>query len=170
MSTDISPNEQLFESILARIAAKVPGIKYIDQDLGQLENYQLRPAVNWPCLLVDIEETKFSDAAGEMIQIGEGMVSFRLGLVQYSNSSSITPVSVRGKAMSYYRLENDLYKALHGWSPEGFTRLLRRGDVTERRDDDIRVRISKYYFSYTDTSASPVKTKISTPGYTELRG
>lgn len=169
MDADISPNEQLFESLLARIADKVPEIRFIDQDLGQLENYDMRPAVSWPCLFIDIEETRFSDAAGNFMQIGEGMVTFRLGLVKYSNSNNITPANVRKNALFYYRLENKLYKALHGWAPDGFTRLLRRAEATERRDDDIRVRISKYAISFEDSTAAPVKTKIPIPGYTELR-
>ncbi|SEW02096.1 hypothetical protein SAMN05428988_1328 [Chitinophaga sp. YR573] len=164
----LSPNANLFESLIQRIEIEVPEIRYIDQDLGQLENYDKRPAVAFPCMLIDIDEFKYSDVAGSNHQIGEGLIQFRLGLVQYSNSNNIAPTNVRANALRYYELENKVYVALHSWAPVGFSRLSRRVNVTEKRDDDIRVRLSKYYISYTDTSAAPVRTTVPRPGIINL--
>jgi len=162
----VSPEALLYQALIEHIQAEVPEIKYIEQDLGQLENYDLRPAVSWPCLLIDMDGAKFSDAGNDNHQLADCLLSFRLGLVKYTNDNSLTPTNIRAKALSYFELENKLFKALHAWAPQGFGALLRRETATERRDDDIRVRVSKYIFSYTDTTAAPVRTTIPRPNPT----
>lgn len=164
----LSPSANLYESLVQRFKDEIPELRFIDQDLGQLENYDIRPAVAFPCLLIDLDEFKFSDVAGTNNQIGEGIIQFRLGLVQYSNSNNIAPVNVRANALKYYELEGKVYRTVHGWAPEGFSRLLRRAEATEKRDDDIRVRVSKYFSSYTDTTASPTMTTLPRPGLVTL--
>jgi len=157
----LSPQANLFESLVQKIKTDVPEIRFIEQDMGQLENYEMRPAVAWPCALIDIEEWKYSDAQNELSQIGEGIVSIRLGLVKYTDTNSLTTANMREKALHYYELENTFVKALHGWNPASFGKLLRRAAGTERRDDDIRVRVIKFAISYTDDIGK--KTKITIP-------
>jgi hypothetical protein len=55
---------------------------------------------------------------------------------------------------------------LHGWSPDGYSRLLRRKVVTEKRNDDIRVRLSRYAISWTDRTATPATQSVARPGAT----
>ena len=71
---------------------------------------------------------------------------------------------MRENALQYYEVENKLFKALHGWNPTGFGKLLRRITATEKRDDDIRVRIVKFAISFTDNSAVKTKTTVPRPG------
>lgn len=158
-----SPEANLFQSVIEKLIADVPELRYIDQDLGQLENYDMRPAVSWPCGLLDIEEFKFSEQGNFKIQLAEGIVSIRIGLVKYTDSNNLTPKAIRENALLYYEVENKVYKALHGWNPEGFSRLLRRASGTEKRDDDIRVRIMKFATSYTDESAKEIRQSVPRP-------
>jgi len=160
----MSPKAELFKSILERLKAQVPELRYINQDLGQLENYGMRPAVAWPCCLIDIADSNYSEQNNEKVQVAAGSVIIRTGLVQYSDSSNLTDESIRNNALQYYELENKIYSSLHGWSPENMGRMLRRADGTEKRDDDIRVRVTRYEISYTDTSAMAVYTKVPRPG------
>jgi hypothetical protein len=163
-----SPQANLLQSLIDRISTAVPEIRYIEQDLGQLENYQIRPPVSWPCCMIDIEEFIFSDAQNFFNQIGVGMVCFRVAHVKYTDSNNLTPTLIRENSLQYYETEHKLFKALHGWNPAGFSKFLRRVSITEKRDDDIRVRIIKFATSYTDDSAAPVKTSVPrpTPGLT----
>lgn len=158
----LSPQANLFEAILAKIAADVPVIRYIEQDLGQLENYDIRPAVSWPCCLIDIEEMKFSNS-GAHLQHADGIVTCRIGLVKYTDSSNLTPPLIRENALQYYEVENLLFTALHAYNPPGFGKLIRLASATEKRDDDIRVRVIKFAISYTDNSAAPVTQTIAVP-------
>jgi hypothetical protein len=160
----LSPQANLFEAILQKLETEVPALRYIEQDFGQLENYEIRPSVAWPCALIDIEELKYSDANNHHNQIAEGIISIRLGMVKYTDANNLTPTLIRAAAHQYYELEHTAYKVLHGWNPAGFGKLLRRASGTERREDDIRVRIIKFSVSFTDDSAKKDKTMASRPG------
>lgn len=158
-----SPMANLYLKLLNRLKTKVPDLRYIDQDLGQLENYGLKPPVSWPCCLIDIEEFQFSDTAGANVQEAQGIISLRIGLVKYTDSNNLVPDNIRPNALKYYEIEQQVYEALQGWEDDGFSRLLRRGAGTERREDDIRVRVLKFAVSWQDDSASLKKTKVSVP-------
>jgi hypothetical protein len=159
-----SPFSILYTEILARLKEKVPEIKYIEQDLGQLEHYDMRPPVTWPCCLIDVaDEYEYTDMQGNHSQLAEGRVMLRIGVVRYSDSNNLVPDNVRENALAYFEIEQKVFAALHGWAPAGFSRLLRRNAVTEKRDDDIRVRMIPFTVSFTDNSAAPVRTKVLTP-------
>lgn len=161
-----SPNANLFLLCQERLTTKVPELSTVDQDLGQLEHYNIRPAVSFPCCLIDIGATRFSDMQNFTTQLAEGVIVFRLGLVQYSDSGKNTPLQWREKSLQFYELEQKVFKMLHGWSPDGFSKLLRRSSTTEQREDDIRVRVIEFSISYTDESARMVTTTIPRPGVT----
>ncbi|MBN8834584.1 MAG: hypothetical protein ABS68_00175 [Niastella sp. SCN 39-18] len=157
-----SPFANLYESILQRIKALVPEVRYINQDMGQLENYELRPAVSWPCLLIDVDDFKYSQVQGNTTQMAEGIVTLRLGLVQYTQSDNLVPDNIRPNALAYYEVEEKITQALHGWAPTGWSRLMREKSGTEKRDDDIRVRVLQLSCACTYT-VEKIKTKVETP-------
>jgi len=162
-----SPFATLHNAIIERIKQQVPAIRFIDQDLGQLENYDLKPPVSFPCVLMDVgDEFAYSDIGGQQHQLAEGTIMLRLALVQYTQSNNLVPANIRENALQYYELENDLVKALHGWAPTGFSRMLRRKAITEKREDDIRVRAIPFAISFTDLIAEPETTTTSTPAPT----
>lgn len=159
-----SPAANLFTEIVNRIKERVTEIRFIAQDIGQLENYDIRPAVSWPCCLMDIEQTNFTEANDGNIQLAAGTINLRLGLVKYTDSNNLVPDSAMENSLQYYELEQKLYSALHGWNPDGFGKMLRRTAATERRQDDIRVRIMRFEISYVDESARPIRSSIPRPG------
>ena len=48
-------------AIQDRIKTKVPSIAWTDQDLGQLEEETERPSVAFPCVLIDFQNTNYSE-------------------------------------------------------------------------------------------------------------
>ena len=159
-----SPFANLLQELIDRLTEKVPSLRFVGQDIGQLENYELRPAVSFPCYLIDIDSFNFTDAQNEFTQLGQGTITGRLGLVKYTDISNLTPAQFMENAMKYLEIEQEIFVALHGWSPTGFSRCMRTVTVTERRDDDIRVRVNKFGTSFTDTSANKKKTTVQRPG------
>lgn len=159
-----SPNANLFIEIMNRIKSQVSEIRFVAQDIGQLENYDIRPAVSWPCCLIDMDQTNFTEANDQNIQLAAGMITMRLGLVKYTDSNNLVPDAAMENSLQYYEIEQKLYQALQGWNPDGFGKMLRRVAATERRQDDIRVRTIRFEISYVDESARPVRTSISRPG------
>jgi hypothetical protein len=159
-----SPEANLMQLLFTKFGADLPEYRFVEQDLKQLENYEIRPAVSWPCCLIDIEEMRYSDSVGNNHQIAEGFITFRSATVKYTDINNLTPVLKREAALGYLEIENKLFKKLHGWNPTGFGKLLRRSSITELREDDIRVKVIKFAFSYTDTSAERVVTRVPRPG------
>lgn len=159
----LSPEANLLKGTIKLINDEVPEIRYISQDIGQLENYEIRPSVSWPCTLIDIEDGVFSDTADQNIQIAQKIVSIRLGLVKYSDVNNLSPEAVKDAGLQYLELEHKIYSKLHGKAVQGFGKFIRIADGTEKRDDDIRVRFVKFGVVYTDDSAKPVRTKVARP-------
>lgn len=164
-----SPSALLFERINERLTATVPELRFIALDIGQLENYEIRPAVSWPCLLIDDDEVTFSDTAGNL-QLADATLVLRLGLVKYTDINNLTPAAARVRGYEYKELEYKIFAALHGWEASGFGALKRRKAATERRDDDIRVRVMTYQVGYTDLGAAPRTVRIARPQPDLLQG
>lgn len=146
---------QMYLEIMARIKDQVPDISYINFDLGQLENYGERPAVSFPCVLLDFDNFTFSDMLSNS-QIAEGTVRVRFAFAPFSNTSSLTPQIAQAKGLNYLEIERKLYKALHGWDGTDFGALMRESVETEKREDDLRVRAMNFSTTFQDNSAGDV--------------
>lgn len=164
-----SPEANLLNSLIEKIASLTntntsKTIRYIEQDMGQLDNYEIRPKVAWPCALLDIDEQNFTELQNHTEQLANGMITVRIGLVKYSDVNNLATSGIREKGLQYFETERKVVKALHGWAPAGFSKLLRRASFTERRNDDIRVRVIKFAYSYTDEVGKKTKTVVPRPG------
>lgn len=127
-----------------------PFIKHTDQDLGQLKS--VRPPVAWPCVLIDTETFEF-ESLGENVQVGNGVIVFRLGFAPYSNSAGATPGTSKELALGYYEMEHQLHQLLQGWQPGSHTGKLNRISVTtQKRNDNYRVREMRYSLAFEDRS------------------
>lgn len=156
-----SPFSKLLQQIKDRITDQVPEIRYINQELGQLE--ETKPPVTYPCVLIDMDEFEFTETGNEPKQMADGFVVIRLGLKTNSTSSNLAPAAVFEKAMEFYELEYKLYSALHNWAPTGFSRLLRKKASTEKREDNMRVRIMPFAINFEDSGAKKTYTIRATP-------
>ena len=47
--------EQVFLAVQAQLTSKVSELEWIDLDFQQLDSYELRPPVLFPCALIDVE-------------------------------------------------------------------------------------------------------------------
>lgn len=145
---------QLFLAIQDKIVADVPEIVWIDQDLGQLESYSVRPNVQFPCVLIDFPNTVYSNN-GQQVQWADiGSISIRLGFAPYTSANSEAPDISKEDALNYYELEHKLYMALEGFDADGAVQPLNRISAqTENRDDTFRVRQLVFTTATEDDSA-----------------
>ena len=44
----------LFKTVMAKLQTDMPELRYISEDWGQLDYYNDKPPVNWPCALISI--------------------------------------------------------------------------------------------------------------------
>lgn len=148
---------QLFLAIQEQIEKEVPEIRQIDIDLGQLETYETRPAVSFPCVLIDFPATPYSNHS-QGWQWADVNVTIRLGFTPFSSASSITPDVTKEQALHFFELENKLYEALQGFTAGGCIQpLIRVSAATERREDAYRVREIQFT---TGTEDDTAKTKV----------
>jgi len=153
----------MFIEIMDRIKDKVPAIRYINFDMGQIDFYDgLRPKVSFPALLIDYGNFVYSDL-GRGVQEVRGEIKFRLAFSPYSNSSSLSPAEVRAKALEYLEIDYTLNQFLHGWQGTDFGALTRIAAITEEREDTLRVRATSYAVNFFDSSASPATTLMDDP-------
>lgn len=162
-----SPFSSLLTHLQGRIKSQVPDIRWIDGDTGQLEGYERRPPVSFPCILIDFDGFDYQDL-GDGIQQAQGSVIIRLGFDAYSATNNRTPSQSKSKALAYYDLEWSLFKALHGWKPEGYGYMMRVSADTERREDAIRVRQIRFSITFEDYMARPPREWGQLPGDLEV--
>jgi len=156
--------DSIFATMFLAIQAQIKtlaSVKWIDQDLGQLENYGDRPPVKFPCVLLDFETTEFSNL-GQLAQVGEGTMLVRLAFAPFSHSNGYTPDAYRQLALEYYNIEHNLHLKLQGFGSEKFGPMMRVSAVTEERNDAIRVRQLRYTISFEDVSTIVAPTEENT--------
>lgn len=147
---------RMFLAIMEHIETNVPEVRYIGADLGQLEGYSNRPAVDFPCVLIDFNGWLF-DNLGDNCQTAEGDVVIKLGFAQYLDSSNLTEPEWRSQALAYWDIEKKLNDALHGWAPlEEAAHMTRTASAAENRPMGVRAVVVRYRLGFDDyTTASP---------------
>jgi len=155
----------VFLTVQARLAT-LPELKFIDQDMGQLEfddSDQLCP-VKFPCALFDPVEIRYTDNS-EYSQQGESVLEVRLAVAAYTAATHYYQNdSHKINALGYFNLEHRVNQVLHGWSDERyFNPLSRIRAQTERRKDNVRVRVLRYAFGFVDNTAMKVRTPHPRP-------
>ena len=153
----------VFLAVQARLAT-LPELKFIDQDLGQLEFDEKESPVKFPCALFDPIEIRYTDNSTNSQQ-GEAVLEVRLGVTAYAAATHYyANNSHKVNALGYYNLEHRVNKVLHGWSDDQyFNPLSRVSAKTERRKDNVRVRVLHYAFGFKDNTAMAVTTPTAAP-------
>ena len=149
---------ELYLQLCTHIKTSVPAIRWIDQDFGQLEEFDLKPEVSFPCVLIDFMDADYDELAS-LSQTGTVMVSFRLGFAPFSSANNLSPTNVKEKALEYYNLEQKLYEAVQGFETDFSTPLIRKKATSEKRQDALRVRVLTFATSYEDYSAMEASNK-----------
>ncbi|HLW09763.1 MAG TPA: hypothetical protein VKX35_05140 [Fermentimonas sp.] len=113
----------IYNDILSRLKEKVPAIKWIDFDTGQLESPE-RPAVAFPCALISISISGASDIT-DNVQDCTGRIRIRLAFDQQMRTEASAPDTVRNKSLQPYDIIADVYSALQGFATIHFEPLTR---------------------------------------------
>jgi hypothetical protein len=146
------PEAELFLAIQERIMDQVPEIKYIDQNMGQYFNEEFRKSMLFPCLLVDFPVTSFSGLQGNN-QLAEPSITVTLFHDIWNNTSSITPIDIKKAGLKYLGINQKIYMALQGWSPNFCTPFVRTQKKSQNANDiGLLVKDTSFSSSYEDYS------------------
>lgn len=138
----------------------VEGIRYAAEDWGQLDYFTTSPAVNFPCVLIDLEAVDYS-VAGRGVQTGAARLTVRIADNRGYNGSFKAPQ--HGDDFGMFDLLQRVYGALQGLRSQTFTPLNRTKQVRARRDDSIREFQMYFEFGFTDYDAAQQTPTKPTP-------
>ena len=112
-------NEVLTE-LIARLGQKVPELRLIDEDYGQLEpNPGDQYPVVFPCVLLSAIGVEWADMGipGPNVQRGTAAIPVRLAIDCYDDTHAGSGTTDRIAARA--QLNRRVVKALHGYRPKG---------------------------------------------------
>ncbi|MPM00637.1 hypothetical protein SDC9_46865 [bioreactor metagenome] len=153
--------EPLFKAVRDQLKTQVPGLEYIDLDIGQLEQQDENYVVLTPCALIDFNAPEWINTTNRLY-VCDVQVSVRIAFRIYEDINSLTPDEVSEAAFDKLRLQEDVYKALSGFWGTFFNSLtLKSGPQQERRDDGYKVYEYVFVTNVRNSLAVPTYTPVS---------
>lgn len=122
----------IYESILARLTAQVPELKWIDLEKGQM-NYE-RPTIVFPAALIGISLPKIENL-NQKKQVCEAYVTIKLCFDFTGNTSVSTPEATRLASLAYFDLCDKIFNVLQGWGNGEMNPMSRINVAEELRPD-----------------------------------
>lgn len=126
--------------------AELNWLKFTDRDKGQLEAYEGKPAVLFPCALISVSMPKRNNLT-KVKQMRTVSITIRLGFEKLYDSSSLNNETNRLKAVDYYDKIEEVDELLQGFANGHFASAWQcTATVDEQRPDFDIVR-----FTFTST-------------------
>ena len=132
------------ESIQQLLQA-IEGLKYVDEDWGQLDYYSPNFPVQWPCVLIDISSVGYSDIGNDrratpmQRQMGNAVFSFTIADLKLTNTSGKAPQMQKNNAWSIWDLIEKIHAHLQGFNPSANAgKMIRTSLNRVKRDDGVQ--------------------------------
>ena len=157
----------IYTAITARLKEKVPAIRWIDFDKGQLDS-TTRPSVAFPCALLTIAVDNASSIT-DYIQNCRGRVRVRLAFDQQMKTDSASwslsggraepkpeaeVPAILDKALEPYDVIAEVYAALQGFGTENFDALSRVRQSMENSRHGLFVYFIEFSVEFEDETAN----------------
>lgn len=140
----------IYSAVIARLEEKVPALKWIEMDLGQLS--QPNPPVAYPCALVGIKLPKCKSLT-DTLQDCEARISIRLAFNTQLTTSAATPEESRNASLVVYDAIAAVYAALQGWGTEHFNTLDRTSQGDEPGKNGLFIYKIEFSTTFEDATA-----------------
>lgn len=134
------------------ILTPIPGMRYVDEDWGQLDDYSPNPPTQFPLALIDIGNLQYSDigkdktATPQNRQMATGTIVISIANLKLTNTSARTPQSQKDKAWAIWDIVESVHAKLHGVAVGGSAGAMMRTAMRKvKRDDGIQ----EYEVTYT---------------------
>lgn len=143
--------ELLLYHLIDHIKENMPSLSLVDEDYGQLEAIDKEDVdtypVTFPCVLIDIPETEWSNLSGKS-QKGKAKVNVRLAIDCYDDThyGSGTMEAMQDRA----EMVKELHKILQGFRPDEDGELIREKSRFYTWSHGIKVYEMLYSVAATD--------------------
>jgi hypothetical protein len=127
------------------ILTPIPGMRYVDEDWGQLDDYSPNPPTQFPLTLIDIGNLQYSDigkdrsATPQNRQMATGTIVLSIANQRLTNSSGKAPQNQKDKAWNIWDIIESVHVKLHGVVVGGSAGAMMRTAMRKvKRDDGIQ--------------------------------
>ena len=134
------------------ILTTIPGLLYVDEDWGQLDDYSPNPPTQFPLVLIDIGNLQFSDigkdrsATPQNRQMATGTIVLSIANLKLTNTSARAPQPQKDKAWAIWDIVASVHEKVHGVVVGGSAGAMMRTVMRKvKRDDGIQ----EYEVTYT---------------------
>lgn len=141
----------IYTAVMARLKEKVPALRWIDLDTGQLETSD-RPPVAFPCALISISIPSAKDVT-DTVQECSARIKVRLAFDQPTKTDSATPTAVLQQSLNPYDVISEVYAALQGFYTANFDSLSRTRQDRETGRNGLFVYSLEFSTTFTDETA-----------------
>jgi hypothetical protein len=142
--------KSVYTAVLDRLTEKVPALKWIEMDMGQLS--QAKPSVTFPCALVGIKLPKCKSIT-DTLQDCNAIISIRLAFDTQMRTSAATPGESRTASLAVYDTIADVYAALQGWGTQYFNTLDRASQGDEPAKNGLFIYKMEFSTMFEDATA-----------------
>lgn len=117
--------------------------RYVDENWGQLDLYGKEIPVQWPAVLITLNNADYSDNGRNFNKVpmlrqeGTLMIEFTVANLKLTNSSFKAPVGQKNNAFEIWRLVEELHQVIHGLEIN-FGKMIRQNMVSVKRDDGVQ--------------------------------
>lgn len=113
---------------------ELPAIKLVDRDRGQIDRYEGRPSVKFPCALLKISLPKRKNL-DSTTQMCTANITMRIAFERLNEANSITSATRLAQALEYYGIANDIESLFQGFAPGNMTPWECISTIDEERPD-----------------------------------
>lgn len=130
---------EIFKTVVARLKL-IDGVKWIDKDKKQIDNYETKPSVPFPCLLISIY-IPLAETITPGQQICTGTIIIRTAHdLATSETSSAAPTEAIDRSLDYYTIVDEVFNKLQSYTDDHIDSIDRVSCVEEAdRKDGLTV-------------------------------
>ena len=128
----------IYLPVANQLKTEVTTLRWIDADMGQLDFYDTKPPVAFPCALIDVDMPACEDMAAKE-QLCDITISVRLAFNPLGQTNMAAPTSVQNTALELWATVDSAFDSLQGFSSTEFGKLSRASQITEKRPDGLKV-------------------------------
>lgn len=111
-------NAGIFVALCDHLEKEVPELRWIDEDEGQLNTQPgVRPAVDFPCCLVDIQYQGCRDIT-DTEQVVTATITLKIAFLPNGETNNKAPEHIRKRALERLFVTDKIHKAVQGWTAD----------------------------------------------------
>ncbi|MFR6417237.1 MAG: hypothetical protein ACLUOK_05715 [Parabacteroides distasonis] len=124
-------NKEIFIAVCDRLKTEVPQLRWIDAEEGQLNTGE-RPAVAFPCCLIDISYPSCETHMGGRQKI-KAQIQVRVAFQSGGSTNAAAPKLVREHALRCMDTLDKIHEALQWWNRGTFSTRCAASGVRRKR-------------------------------------